>query len=99
MYVYQTSFLPFILFHFFDLCFYQEMRKIRTWLTTDFTHEDNNSLFLVLICRDDPKAEWILDKDGDNGWKLELFLEELSKVESLKGKPKIILIHVCQSGV
>ena len=73
----------------------QQMRKIRKWIMTEENHVDSNCFALTIICHGNNKGH-LLDKYKSLGWMTELFMADLSDVETLVGKPKIITIQACR---
>ena len=61
----------------------------------DHTHKDSNSVMITIICHGNRKGE-LLDKDLNRGWMLEDFVADLSAVEALLNRPKIILVQACR---
>ena len=71
------------------------MRKIRRWIMNKENHVDSNCFTLTIICRGNEKGH-LLDKNRNLAWMTELFVADLSDVETLVGKPKIIVIQACR---
>ena len=61
------------------------------------THSDSNCFVLTIICHGDDKGH-LMDKDKRKACDTEIFVGELSDVETLTGKPKIIVIQSCRGG-
>ena len=77
-----------------QLCF-KQMRKIRRWIMNKENHVDSNCFTLTIICHGNEKGH-LLDKNKSLAWMTELFVADLSDVETLVGKPKIIVIQACR---
>ena len=71
------------------------MRKIRRWIMSKENHVDSNCFTLTIICYGNEKGH-LLDKSRSLAWMTELFVADLSDVETLVGKPKIIVIQACR---
>ena len=59
------------------------------------THKDSNCFALTIICHGNDKGH-LLDKNKALAWHTELFVGELSDVDTLVGKPKIMVIQSCR---
>ena len=62
---------------------------------TEDTHKDSNCFALTIICHGNDKGH-LLDKNKGLAWHTELFVGELDDVETLLGKPKIMVIQSCR---
>ena len=71
------------------------MRKVKKWIMDDDNHAESNCFALTIICHGNDKGH-LLDKNRRKAWDMELFVGELSDVETLIGKPKIITIQACR---
>ena len=71
------------------------MRSVKKFIMDDDSHRDTNCLVLTVICHGNDKGQ-LLDKDKKKAWDTELFIGELSDVETLTGKPKIMIIQSCR---
>ena len=71
------------------------MRKLKRWIMDNKTHEDSNTLLLTIICHGN-KHGHLLDKNRSKAWDTEEFVGDLSEVETLLGKPKILVIQACR---
>ena len=58
-------------------------------------HEDSNCFTLTVISHGNDKGH-LFDKNRKKAWDTELFLGELSDMETLVGNPKIITIQACR---
>ena len=72
----------------------QELRKIKKFIMAEDTHKDSNCFALTIICHGNDKGQ-LMDRDRKKAWDTELFVADLSDVEALVGKPKIIVIQAC----
>ena len=59
------------------------------------THEDSNTFLLTIICHGN-KHGHLLDKHKSKGWDTEEFIGDLSEVETLTAKPKILIVQACR---
>ena len=73
----------------------QEMRKIKKFIMAEDTHKESNCFALTIICHGNDKGH-LLDKNKALAWHTELFVRELSDVDILVGKPKIMVIQSCR---
>ena len=71
------------------------MRKLKKWIITDKNHEDCNSFLMTILCHGNKQGN-LLDKNKNTAWYTEEFIGDLSEVETLTAKPKIILIQACR---
>ena len=71
------------------------MRELKRWLLDKDTHRASNCVMIAFIGHGDDKG-WLRDKDDKNAWLLEDFLGDLSLVETLQGKPKIVVVQACR---
>ena len=72
------------------------MTTLKKWIMKKKNHRDSNSIVVAIFCHGN-KWGHLMEVDGETkGWDTELFLEELSEVETLKGKPKIFVINACR---
>ena len=62
---------------------------------SDKNHEDCNSFLMTILCHGD-KHGHLLDKNKTKAWDTEEFVGDLSEVDTLTSKPKIILIQACR---
>ena len=69
------------------------MRQIKRWFLQDENHKDCNTFSLTVICRGNEKGH-LLDRHGKKAWETELLLMDSSDVETLKNKPKLVMISV-----
>ena len=73
----------------------QQMRRLNKWIMMEENHVDSNSFALTIICHGNDKGH-LFDKNRKKAWDTELFMADLSDVEALVGKPKIIVIQACR---
>ena len=74
---------------------FQQMRNVKKFLMDDDNHKDSNCVVITIICHGNDKGH-LLDVDKKLAWHTELFIGELSDVETLAGKPKIMIIQSCR---
>ena len=58
-------------------------------------HKDSNSLIITVLCHGNEHGD-LLDKNKTLAWNVELFVQDLSSVPTLVGKPKILVIQSCR---
>ena len=73
------------------------MRKLKRWIIDNKTHEESNTFLLTIICHGN-KHGHLLDRSKSKAWDTEDFIGDLSEVETLLGKPKILIIQACRGG-
>ncbi len=71
--------------------------ELKTWLLNKDTHKDSNCVLITFIAHGNDKGH-LTDMDYTDAWKLDDFIEELSKVKTLLGKPKILVVQACRGG-
>ena len=71
------------------------MRKIKKWILKDENHTDSNCVVITLICHGDYKGQ-IMDRDKRRSWIIEDFVGDLSLVDTLIGKPKVLIVQACR---
>ncbi len=71
------------------------MKKLKVWLTDEDTHKDSNCVLLTFIGHGNDKG-WLMDRDEKAAWFLEALVSELSSVETLVGKPKMLVMQSCR---
>ena len=71
------------------------MRKLKKWIITDKNHEECNSFLMTVLCHGNEHGH-LLDRNKNKAWDTEEFVGDLSEVETLTSKPKIILIQACR---
>ena len=59
------------------------------------THEDSNSFLMTILCHGNKQGH-LLDKNKSKAWDTEEFIGDLSEVETLTAKPKVIIIQACR---
>ena len=58
-------------------------------------HKESNCLVVTILCHGNEHGN-LLDKNKAVAWKVELFVQDLSLVTTLVGKPKILVIQSCR---
>ena len=73
------------------------MGQIESKMLQNDTHNDRNCFLLAVICHGNDKGH-LLDKNKKKGWMIEDLVGHISHVESLIGKPKILVLQSCRGG-
>ena len=71
------------------------MTNLKKWIMKKKIHRDSNAFAVAIFCHGNRRGD-LFDVHEVKGWDTEMFLEELSEVETLKGKPKIFVINACR---
>ena len=71
------------------------MRKHKKGMLRDENHEDSNCFVLVILCHGNDKGH-LLDRNRKKAWDTEDVVGDLSEVETLRGKPKVMVIQACR---
>ena len=71
------------------------MREIKRWLLSEETHQDSNCVAITLICHGNEEG-WLLDTNRRRAWMLEDFVADLGLVETLVGRPKLMVVQACR---
>ncbi len=71
------------------------MDDLKKWLKNPETHRKSSCLVLTFIGHGDERG-WLMDKDEGPAWYLESLVRELSIVETLEGKPKLLVMQSCR---
>ena len=71
------------------------MEKLQEWILSENNHSDSNSFFLTALCHGNDKGH-VTDRNRKEMWDTEGLMGDLSEVESLTGKPKILIIQTCE---
>ena len=74
---------------------FQELHRLRGWLTHPDNHRRSNAVFVVIICHGNPQGT-ILDIDKKKAFDLDDLVEGIDEVETLKGKPKVVISQACR---
>ena len=75
--------------------FMQKIREIRAWIMEKGNHRESNSLIVTVLCHGNEHGD-LLDKNKTLAWNVELFVQDLTLVSTLVGKPKILVIQSCR---
>ena len=71
------------------------MVEVLEWLLDEENHRDSNCLVLTVICHG-TEDEWLMDVNKTRAWHIEDLISRLSSVNTLQGKPKVIIIQACR---
>ena len=78
-------------------CFFQEMKAIKRFILRDENHEKSSSFLLTVVSGKMPGGQ-VFDGNMKRAWDIYDLLGDLSLVETLQNKPKVILINTYQEG-
>ena len=59
------------------------------------THKNSNTFALVIVSHGNEQG-YVMDKNEVKSWRIEDFITDLSLVDSLMGKPKIVIVQACR---
>ena len=68
------------------------MKQVKQSITKAKRHEKTNCFLVVLVCHGMEQG-WLLDTNKNKAFTLEQFTADLSGVQTLVGKPKVLLIE------
>ena len=74
------------------------MARIKRWILTEENYKDVNCLLTTVLCHGDEKGH-LSAAGGNRGWFVEDFVQDLSLVDNLLGKPKILVLQSCRGGM
>ena len=74
---------------------FQEMIRVKKWIMDKKNHEDSNCLLTTVIAHGNQMGR-LASVGGDGGWVVEDFITELDEVETLTGKPKMLILQSCR---
>ena len=69
----------------------QEMQGIRNWMIQSDIHIDCNCFSLNIMAHGD-RDGWLMDRHGRKSWFIDQIVRDLGLVETLVGKPKLVLL-------
>ena len=73
------------------------MRKLKKWILDESNHRDSNTFLMTVVAHGNSQGQLAFAND-DGSWNTEDFIGDLSEVDSLVGKPKILLLETCRGG-
>ena len=73
------------------------MRQEKKFILDEETHRESNCLVVTVICHG-TESGLLLDRHRRKAWDTELLVGELSDVQTLVGKPKVLIIQACRGG-
>ena len=68
------------------------MMKLKRWMLSEDIHKHSNCFVLVILCHGKDNRH-LLDRNRKDAWDTEALLGDLSEVEMLRGKPKVVVIQ------
>ena len=71
------------------------MAEVKRWFLKDEPHSDSNCFVLTMICHGNEKGH-LLDVNRARGWVVEDLVRDLSIVDTLRGKPKLLVLQACR---
>ena len=74
---------------------FQDMSRITKYIVEEETHRDSNCFCLTVIAHGNANAV-LLDVNKKRTMDIEIFIEHLSDVKTLSGKPKILVFQACR---
>ncbi len=73
------------------------MKTLRRELLDQETHRDA-AMFLLTVIAHGNDADDLMDASEAPAWNTHEMAQELSSVETLRGKPKVLIIQACRGG-
>ena len=73
----------------------QDMARLKKWIMDDSTHKGSNCFALAMICHGDEQG-FLLDVNKSKAWRVEDIATDLGVVDTLHGKPKILIFNACR---
>ena len=73
---------------------FQEMERINTWHLLNESHKFCNCLWYNILCYGSETGK-LLDNRKHATMTLHQLVDGLCQVETLKGKPKVVVVQVC----
>ena len=74
------------------------MSKLEDSFLNNDTHRGANCFVMAVICHGNNKGQ-LKDINKRKAWDIEELVGDLSKVETLVGKPKILIFQCCRGGI
>ena len=76
----------------------QEMSRLEDDILKNEKHKKSNCFVMVIICHGNNRGQ-LKDVNKRKAWDTEELIGDLSKVETLVGKPKIMILQCCRGGL
>ena len=73
------------------------MTKLEESFLNNEIHKSANCFVMAIICHGNNKGQ-LKDVNKRKAWDIEELIGDLSKVEALAGKPKILIFQCCRGG-
>ena len=74
------------------------MSRLEDDILKNEKHKNSNSFVMVIICHGNNRGQ-LKDVNKRKAWDIEELIGDLSKVETLVGKPKIMILQCCRGGL
>ena len=74
------------------------MSRLEDDILSNEKHKSSNCFVMVIICHGNNKGQ-LKDVNKRKAWDIEELIADLSKVETLVGKPKIMILQCCRGGL
>ena len=73
------------------------MGEVKAWVLDEENHRCSNCLVVTVISHG-TEDECLMDVHKTRAWVIEDLISRLSKVDTLQGKPKVLVIQACRGG-
>ena len=74
------------------------MARLEDSIMKNEKHKNSNCFVMVIICHGNNRGQ-LKDVNKHKAWDIEDLIGDLSKVETLVGKPKIMILQCCRGGL
>ena len=74
------------------------MSRLEDDILKNEKHKNSNCFVMVIICHGNNRGQ-LKDVNKRKAWDIEEMIGDLSKVESLLGKPQIMILQCCRGGL
>ena len=73
------------------------MAEVKKWIMTEENHKTANCFLATVIAHGDETGRLLAAK-SNSGWMTEEFIQDLNLVNTLRGKPKMLVLQSCRGG-